>query len=69
MNENTGSRVGIRRCKFADNIASWGGGAAAVYDSEALLADCVFERNTVRGWGGVCQSLPSKSHPEMTQCL
>lgn len=47
MNENMGSFVNVSSSRFVSNHAGFGGGAMAVYDSEALIRNCTIDGNSV----------------------
>jgi hypothetical protein len=47
MNENMGSIVNISSCRFVENRGHFGGGAMAIYDSDATVTNCTMESNWV----------------------
>ena len=47
MNENMGSTVNISSCRFVQNRGHFGGGAMAIYDSDATVINCTMDSNEV----------------------
>jgi hypothetical protein len=47
MNENMGSVVNISSCRFVLNRGLFGGGAMAIYDSDATVINCTMDSNWV----------------------
>jgi hypothetical protein len=47
MNENMGSIVNVSRCLFVQNQGHFGGGAMAIYDSDATVINCTMDSNWV----------------------
>ncbi|WIA13549.1 hypothetical protein OEZ85_007118 [Tetradesmus obliquus] len=52
MNENMGSTVNISSCRFVQNRGHFGGGAMAIYDSDATVINCTMDSNEVESEGG-----------------
>jgi hypothetical protein len=47
MNENMGSVVNVSSCHFVQNQGHFGGGAMAIYDSDATVINCTMDSNWV----------------------
>jgi hypothetical protein len=47
MNENMGSIVNVSSCRFVANQGHFGGGAMAIYDSDATIINCTLDSNWV----------------------